>query len=468
MLSCAGEKRSSTMPWVGTGPRRILMHKVVLLRHGQSEWNKSNQFTGWHDVDLTEQGRAEAREAGRLLKAEGFDFDVAYTSVLKRAIRTLWIALDEMDRLWMPVHRHWRLNERHYGALQGLNKAETAAKHGEEQVLIWRRSYDIRPPALDPGDERNPKNDRRYAHLTEHEAPLTECLKDTVDRVMEYWDDVIVGDIETGKRVIIAAHGNSLRALVKHLDGMSDDAEVRHERQKNLWEQKIGTEFQYLETKNNMERLQKQLATLRSQANMANTTAPFAGYVDEIFVKRGENAGPGSQLLRLVSLSQVNVVAEISEFYLTKVKRGDSVNINFPSLDLDMKAPITLVGQTINPDNRTFRIEIKLNNPNNSIKPDLLATVKIKNEDKSESIVIPTNLIQNDNIGDFVFVVDKKDKKRIAKKVRVKRGETYDNQTVIENGLKGGEKLIEKGFREVVDGSLIEVEGAAKEKIAKK
>ena len=269
-------------------------------------------------------------------------------------------------------------------------------------------------------------------------------------------------------QLLVAQDSQVLINSIEEVKKALELAEVRHERQKNLWEQKIGTEFQYLETKNNMERLQKQLATLRSQANMANTTAPFAGYVDEIFVKRGENAGPGSQLLRLVSLSQVNVVAEISEFYLTKVKRGDSVNINFPSLDLDMKAPITLVGQTINPDNRTFRIEIKLNNPNNSIKPDLLATVKIKNEDKSESIVIPTNLIQNDNIGDFVFVVDKKDKKRIAKKVRVKRGETYDNQTVIENGLKGGEKLIEKGFREVVDGSLIEVEGAAKEKIAKK
>lgn len=202
------------------------MHKVVLLRHGQSEWNKSNRFTGWHDVDLTDQGRAEAAEAGRLLKAEGFEFDVAYTSVLKRAIRTLWIAMDEMDRLWLPVHRHWRLNERHYGALQGLNKAETAAEHGEDQVLIWRRSYDIRPPALETGDERNPRRDPRYASLSDAELPLAECLADTVARVMPYWDSVISPDIKAGKRVLIAAHGNSLRAMVKHLDGMSDDEVV--------------------------------------------------------------------------------------------------------------------------------------------------------------------------------------------------------------------------------------------------
>ena len=269
-------------------------------------------------------------------------------------------------------------------------------------------------------------------------------------------------------QLLVAQDSQVLMNSIAEVQKALELAEVRHKRQKNLWDQKIGTEFQYLETKNNMERLQKQLATLRSQANMANTTAPFSGYVDEIFIKRGENAGPGSQLLRLVSLSQVNVVAEVSEFYLTKVKRGDLVNIHFPSLDLEMEAPIALIGQTINPDNRTFRIEIKLNNPDNSIKPDLLATVKIKNEDKPESIVVPTNLIQNDNIGDFVFVVDKKDKKKIAKKIRIERGETYDNQTVIKNGLKGGEKLIEKGFREVVDGSQIEVEGAAKEKIAKK
>lgn len=199
------------------------MHKVVLLRHGQSEWNKANRFTGWHDVDLTDKGRDEAAEAGRLLKAEGFEFDVAYTSVLTRAIRTLWIAMDEMDRLWLPVHRSWRLNERHYGALQGLNKAETAAQHGEEQVLIWRRSYDIRPPALEPDDERNPRRDPRYAGLREHQIPLAECLKDTVARVMPHWENVIAADIEAGKRVLIAAHGNSLRALVKHLDGMSDE-----------------------------------------------------------------------------------------------------------------------------------------------------------------------------------------------------------------------------------------------------
>lgn len=202
------------------------MHKVVLVRHGQSEWNKSNRFTGWEDVDLTDQGRDEAAEAGRLLKAEGFDFDVAHTSVLKRAIRTLWIVMDQMDRMWLPVHRHWRLNERHYGALQGLNKAETAAEHGEEQVHIWRRSYDTRPPALQPEDPRNPRFDRRYAALSDSEIPLTECLQDTVDRVMPHWEDVIATDIEAGKRVLIAAHGNSLRALVKHLDGMSDEEVV--------------------------------------------------------------------------------------------------------------------------------------------------------------------------------------------------------------------------------------------------
>ena len=202
------------------------MHKVVLVRHGQSAWNKSNQFTGWTDVDLTEQGIAEAREAARLLSEAGFEFDTAFTSVLKRAIRTLWTIMDDMDLMWLPVHRHWRLNERHYGALQGLNKAETAAKYGDEQVLIWRRSYDTPPPALEPEDERNPRNDRRYAALTDSELPLTECLKDTVQRVMPYWDDVITPQIENGRSVLVAAHGNSLRALVKHLDGMSDEEVV--------------------------------------------------------------------------------------------------------------------------------------------------------------------------------------------------------------------------------------------------
>lgn len=202
------------------------MHKVVLVRHGESVWNKENRFTGWTDVDLTDQGRQEAVQAAKVLKDEGFEFDVCFTSVLKRAIRTLWIIMDEMDCMWLPVHRHWRLNERHYGALQGLNKAETAAQHGDEQVLIWRRSYDIPPPALDPNDGRSPHRDRRYANLSKRELPLTECLKDTVDRVLPYWDDVITPRIEAKQRVIVAAHGNSLRALVKHLDGMGDEEVV--------------------------------------------------------------------------------------------------------------------------------------------------------------------------------------------------------------------------------------------------
>jgi len=198
------------------------MHKVVLLRHGQSTWNQENRFTGWHDVDLSEQGRAEAHEAGRLLKDGGYTFDLAFTSVLKRAIKTLDIALDEMDRLWIPVTKHWRLNERHYGALQGLNKAETAAKHGEDQVKIWRRSYDIPPPPLSPDDERYPGRDPRYADLKPAEIPASESLKDTVARFLPYWHDTIAPAIESGTRVLIAAHGNSLRALVKYLDGVSD------------------------------------------------------------------------------------------------------------------------------------------------------------------------------------------------------------------------------------------------------
>ena len=198
------------------------MHRLVLLRHGESVWNRENRFTGWTDVDLTEKGGTEARDAGRLMAAEKFEFDVAYTSVLKRAIRTLWIALDEMDLLWIPVHRAWRLNERHYGALQGLNKAETAAQHGEAQVKIWRRSYDIPPPPLTGHDPRHPSHDRRYADLTHHELPLTESLKDTVARFLPYWHDTIAPAIRAGRRVIVAAHGNSLRALVKYLDNVSD------------------------------------------------------------------------------------------------------------------------------------------------------------------------------------------------------------------------------------------------------
>jgi len=199
------------------------MHKIVLLRHGESVWNKENRFTGWTDVDLSEKGEQEALDAGRILKKEGYTFDVAFTSVLKRAIRTLWITLDEMDLMWVPVYRNWRLNERHYGALQGLNKAEMAEKHGEAQVLIWRRSYDTRPPALEKDDERYPGNDPRYRDLTKEELPLTECLKDTVDRFLPYWKETIEPAIRADKRVIIAAHGNSLRALVKYLDNIADD-----------------------------------------------------------------------------------------------------------------------------------------------------------------------------------------------------------------------------------------------------
>jgi 2,3-bisphosphoglycerate-dependent phosphoglycerate mutase len=198
------------------------MYKVVLLRHGESDWNKENRFTGWTDVDLSEKGLQEANKAGDVLKKEGYVFDVAYTSVLKRAIRTLWITLEKMDLMWIPVYNSWRLNERHYGALQGLNKSETAAKFGEKQVLIWRRSYDVPPPALEKNDPRYPGNDPRYKSLTQSELPLTECLKDTVARFMPYWHDVIAPAIKSGKRVIIAAHGNSLRALVKYLDNVSE------------------------------------------------------------------------------------------------------------------------------------------------------------------------------------------------------------------------------------------------------
>jgi 2,3-bisphosphoglycerate-dependent phosphoglycerate mutase len=199
------------------------MRKLVLLRHGESTWNKENRFTGWTDVDLTEQGVAEAHAAGSMLKREGFTFDVAYTSLLKRAIRTVWITLDEMDLMWLPVINSWRLNERHYGALQGLNKAEMAAKFGEEQVMIWRRSYATRPPALEASDPRSPANDPRYRDLKPEEIPLTECLKDTVDRFLPYWHQTISPVVRSGQSVIIVAHGNSLRALIKHLNNVSDD-----------------------------------------------------------------------------------------------------------------------------------------------------------------------------------------------------------------------------------------------------
>jgi 2,3-bisphosphoglycerate-dependent phosphoglycerate mutase len=198
------------------------MIKLVLVRHGESVWNRENRFTGWTDVDLSEKGLGEAARGGTRLKAEGYTFDIAFTSVLKRAIRTLWITLDRLDLMWIPVTHTWRLNERHYGALQGLNKAETAAKYGEDQVLIWRRSYDVPPPVLDKNDPRYPVNDPRYRTMDKKDIPLTECLKDTVARFMPCWNDMIVPTLKSGKKVIIAAHGNSLRALVKHLDGVSD------------------------------------------------------------------------------------------------------------------------------------------------------------------------------------------------------------------------------------------------------
>jgi 2,3-bisphosphoglycerate-dependent phosphoglycerate mutase len=199
------------------------MYKVVLVRHGESVWNKENLFTGWTDVDLSDKGIKEAKEGGQILREQGYTFDLAYTSVLKRAIRTLWIVLDEMDLMWIPVIRNWRLNERHYGALQGLNKAQTAEKFGDKQVKIWRRSYDIRPPALEENDPRNPAMDRRYQELTKGQIPLTECLKDTVERFLPYWQETIAPTIQSGKRVLIAAHGNSLRALVMYLDNIPDE-----------------------------------------------------------------------------------------------------------------------------------------------------------------------------------------------------------------------------------------------------
>jgi len=201
--------------------------KIVLLRHGESIWNKENRFTGWTDVDLSGKGKEEALKAGQVLKKEGFIFDIAYTSVLKRAIRTLWIAMDEMDLMWIPVYNSWRLNERHYGSLQGLNKSEMAAQYGEDQVLIWRRSYDIRPPALEESDSRYPGHDPRYKGLDKKDIPYTECLKDTVARFLPYWQETIAPVVSSGKKVIIAAHGNSLRALVKYLDNISDQEIVK-------------------------------------------------------------------------------------------------------------------------------------------------------------------------------------------------------------------------------------------------
>ena len=201
--------------------------KLVLLRHGESIWNKENRFTGWTDVDLSEKGKLEAKKAGEVLKKEGYTFDIAFDSVLKRAIRTLWIVLDEMDLMWLPAKRSWRLNEKHYGALQGLNKSETAKKYGDEQVLKWRRAYDIQPPALEKSDKRYPGHDPRYKDLPEKDIPVTECLKDTVERFLPYWHDAIVPELKAGKKAIISAHGNSLRALVKYLDNVPDEAIVK-------------------------------------------------------------------------------------------------------------------------------------------------------------------------------------------------------------------------------------------------
>jgi len=203
------------------------MYVLVLLRHGESIWNKENRFTGWTDIDLSEKGVQEAKEAARLLKEGGFVFDIAFTSVLKRGIRTLWIVLDEMDLMWIPVYRSWRLNERHYGALQGFYKANMAAELGEEQVLIWRRSYDVPPPALKTSDPRYPGNEAKYKELSPDDIPLSECLKDTIDRVLPYWHDSIAPIIKSGKRVIISAHGNSLRALVKYLDNVSEEEIIK-------------------------------------------------------------------------------------------------------------------------------------------------------------------------------------------------------------------------------------------------
>ncbi len=203
------------------------MHKLVLIRHGESTWNLENRFTGWTDVDLTDTGIAQAKDAGRLLREQAFDFDLAYTSVLKRATRTLWHCLDELDRTWLPVVHSWRLNERHYGALQGLNKADIAKQYGDEQVLAWRRSYDIPPPALDPQDPRSERSDVRYAKLSPEQVPLTECLKDTVARVLPFWNDAMAPAVRAGKRIVVSAHGNSIRALVKYLDKVSDSDIVR-------------------------------------------------------------------------------------------------------------------------------------------------------------------------------------------------------------------------------------------------
>jgi 2,3-bisphosphoglycerate-dependent phosphoglycerate mutase len=222
-----GDTESRSMRGLRLARGETDTHKLVLVRHGESTWNKENRFTGWTDVDLSEKGVQEAQEAGRTLRNESYVFDVAFTSVLKRAIRTLWIMLDELDQMWIPVHNHWRLNERHYGALQGLNKAEMASKYGEQQVLLWRRGYDVRPPALEKNDERYPGSDPRYRDLNEKEIPLCESLKDTVNRFLPYWHETLAPTIVSGKRVLVSAHGNSLRALVKYLDNLPDETVVK-------------------------------------------------------------------------------------------------------------------------------------------------------------------------------------------------------------------------------------------------
>ncbi len=267
-------------------------------------------------------------------------------------------------------------------------------------------------------------------------------------------------------QLLVSQSSEVLQSSIAEVEKSLELAEVVFKRQSNLWEQRIGTELQYLEAKNNKERLERQLQTLRSQVGMANITAPFSGVVDEIFIRQGQNAGPGTQVLRLVNTQQVNVVAEVSETYLGKVKVGDLVKVDFPSLDKSQEAPISLIGQTINPENRTFRIEIQLTNPERTLKPDLLATVRIQEAKQADAIVIPTNLIQKDKAGEFVFVLDQEGKKQIARKVRVQRGDTYDNQTVILEGLQGDELLIDRGSREVADGSNVELSKQSSQNVA--
>lgn len=280
--------------------------------------------------------------------------------------------------------------------------------------------------------------------------------------------------VSEGQRVaagqlLVSQNVQVLQSQIAEVQKALELAEMVYERQSNLWKQKIGTEIQYLEAKNNKERFERQLQTLSSQMSMSQVYAPFSGVVDEIIVKRGENAGPGSPLLRLVSASQITVVANVSEAYLGKVQKGDKVVVEFPSLDIEREARISLIGETINPENRTFRIEISMPNPDGKLKPDLLATVNIKDYEKDSSVVIPTNLIQRDKAGDYVYILVESEGKNYAKISRIKRGDTYQNRTLIEEGLKGTEVLIDKGFREVNDGGavkVVEAEKAKKDKVA--